>query len=95
MWGNNVFQYDADSAIQVFAGISRALERLAAIALGVYPEIRLLETSDNGNATQRILTLRFMLIASVCVLLLLGTYLAYLLWVQRHLFGGTMAAKAR
>ena len=95
MWGNNVFEYDADSATQVFAGISRALERLAAIALGVYPEIRLLETRGNGNAIRRILTLRFMLIGSVCVLVLLGTYLAYLLWVQRRLFRGTMVARIR
>lgn len=79
LWGNNVFQYDADSRIQLFAGRSRALERLAAIVTGVYPHVRMLEAPGNGDAIQRILTVRFVLMGSLLLLMLLGAYLMYLL----------------
>lgn len=55
-WGNNVFEYDGNPVVSLLSLPSRSLGQLSAIAVGVYPPIRVLETS--GNRSQRAALMR-------------------------------------
>lgn len=83
LWGNNVFQYDEHPVVKMFSGVARPLERLGAMVAGVYPQIRLLKTSDNESAIAKILTLRLVLFGSFFLLFLLVGYLIFLLF-RKH-----------
>lgn len=50
-WGNNVFEYDQASLVQLLGGVHRALEQLGGVMSGVHPGIRILATEQ--NAVQR------------------------------------------
>jgi glycosyltransferase involved in cell wall biosynthesis len=47
-WGNNVMSVDGNLVVRAAGAISRALEGLAAIAVGLQPQVRLLVTPDNA-----------------------------------------------
>jgi hypothetical protein len=47
-WGNNVLEADSEPVVRVFGSVSRSLEQLAAIAVGVHPRIRVLQTPENA-----------------------------------------------
>lgn len=51
VWGTNPFSYDGQPMVRAIAGKARALEQLAAIAVGVHPPIRILP--EPGNAAER------------------------------------------
>lgn len=72
-WGNNVFEYDRNPVVSVLATPSYSLGQLSAIAVGVYPSIRVLEVP--GNAAQRaslkILRIQLIAVAVLVPLLLL------------------------
>ncbi|NHN36708.1 hypothetical protein G8764_05315 [Pseudomaricurvus alcaniphilus] len=80
MWGNNVFSYDSHPVIQRAADIGRPLERLVAILVNQYPQIRLLETETNSAAIAEMRNLRLVLYSSLIVELLLGLCLIRLCW---------------
>lgn len=46
-WGNDVFTYDADPLVRVFAGVSRPLEQFSGLLKGVSPAMQVLVTPDN------------------------------------------------
>ncbi len=57
-WGNDVLAYDANSLIHTAGLISRSLEQMTAILLGVYPRMVLLATAENQLAIDRLLAKR-------------------------------------
>lgn len=80
MWGNNVFSYDTNPWIVQASQMGRAMERLVAMLVGQYPEIRMLETKSNNQAIEEVESLRFMLYAALIVEALLGIFLLRLCW---------------
>ena len=76
-WGNNVYEYDESQLIKSVGRFSRSAELLAAIAVGKYPRILLLETGTNRLAIREITRLRFTLFASLGVFVVLSALLVY------------------
>ncbi len=70
-WGNDVFSYDADPVVQALAPLSRSLEVLGAIASGAQPTIRVLELSGNSDYIARLRAIRYGLVASLVVAMVL------------------------
>jgi len=63
-WGNNVFSYDAHTAVKLFGRISRSAEQMAAIIAGVHPEVHIIETQGNSAAIHTLVQLRLKLLAT-------------------------------
>ncbi|MCD6680921.1 MAG: transglutaminase domain-containing protein [Burkholderiaceae bacterium] len=68
-WGNNVFEYDSQPVVSLLSTPSRSLGQLSAIVLGVYPPIRVLQTSENEEQRAALERLRFHLFVVVALLL--------------------------
>jgi hypothetical protein len=83
-WGNNVFEYDSHPAVRIFGGVSRSLEQLAAIAVGVHPRIRVLQMPENveQRAAMSRLAAHLKLLAIGFPLALLSA--AFCLWRARR-----------
>ena len=62
-WGNNVFEYDQDPVVSALGNTHRALEQLGGVAVGAYPRIHILATSENLPQREAISWLRVRLIA--------------------------------
>ena len=63
LWlGNDVFAYDAHPVLRAAGHVSRSLQQLTAIALGVHPRIMALASSDNAPQLERMARLRRVLI---------------------------------
>ncbi len=82
-WGNNVFSYDREPAVQLLAGRSRALEQLAGTAAGVYPGLMVVSDAASQPARQALERLRWHLwaVALLCSVGLLAW--AYSAWRWR------------
>jgi hypothetical protein len=63
-WGNNVFSYDQTPVVRGFVRVSRSLEQLAAIAVGVHPQIRVLAEERNAQQRSAMHRLRWRLLAT-------------------------------
>lgn len=72
-WGNNVFEYDGNPVVSLFSVPSRSLGQLSAIAVGVYPPIRVLEVPANEaqRASLRALRMHLLVVAGLVPLLML------------------------
>ena len=75
-WGNNVFSFESNVLMQMLEGFPRSIEVMGAIALGVHPSIRLVETETNAEhigalfAARRIFLAYFLVcIVGFCTLL--------------------------
>ncbi|HEX6996404.1 MAG TPA: transglutaminase-like domain-containing protein [Gammaproteobacteria bacterium] len=72
LWfGNNVFTYDNHPVVRALSW-SRALEGLAAIALGVHPEIRIYPTGSNAAMIESLLRLPYYVFGLTILSALLG-----------------------
>ncbi|NRF66524.1 transglutaminase domain-containing protein [Aquincola sp. S2] len=76
-WGNAVLRYDESFAVQTLGRLSRTLEQLGAIALGVHPRIHAVESDTNQGLRQRMASLKGKLLlafagGAALALLLLG-----------------------
>jgi len=82
-WGNDVVSYDASPAVRLLGSLSRPAAQLAAIAIGVHPRMRLLQTADNRDEIAQMRQLRGKLwaFAGTGTLLLLTSVLW---WRGRH-----------
>ncbi|MCA3240846.1 MAG: glycosyltransferase [Rubrivivax sp.] len=88
-WGRNPFTFDAAPVVRLFAGTSRILEGVGAIASGVQPGIRIL--AEPGNVAQREAMARLKLRLHAAMLLgVLGLLL--LVWPRRS--GAAMAVSS-
>lgn len=63
-WGDSVFTYDAHPAVRAAGRVSRVLEQLVAITVGVHPRIKVLTTTENVTQLERMERLRWSLLAS-------------------------------
>ena len=77
-WGNNIYSYEDHPVVKLAAPVSRHLEQLAAIAVGVHPKIRIIGTKENANMVKDLFNLKMMLIAILASAIVLG----YLLVMQ-------------
>lgn len=62
-WGNNVFEYDGNRVVSLFSVPSRALGQLSAIAIGVHPPIRVLQTPENERQRDALENLKLHVLA--------------------------------
>lgn len=63
-WGNNVFSYDRAIMVRHLGRVSRSLEQLDAIAMGVYPKFNLLRSESNRAQVDAMWRLRTQLIVA-------------------------------
>ncbi|WP_210394991.1 transglutaminase-like domain-containing protein [Motiliproteus sediminis] len=84
-WGNDSLSYDAHPLIKLVVPISRSLEQLAAITLGLHPTIRPIETASNTAQRQTMNTLKNGLLAALAAEVILGLLLIALLVRHRQL----------
>ena len=76
-WGNAVFTYDRHPLVRAAGSVSRPLEQLAAIAVGVHPGIRAVRTEHNARQIGEMLELRSrLMLAAIAFAALLATLVA-------------------
>ncbi|HQC94966.1 MAG TPA: transglutaminase domain-containing protein [Aquabacterium sp.] len=63
-WGNAAYTYDASPATRLLGGVSRALEQLAAIGLGVHPRIQAIPSETNAQMREAMVRLKGQLVAT-------------------------------
>jgi hypothetical protein len=83
-FGNNVFSYDEHPLVRLVAPLSRAAEELAAIALRIRPEIRLLQTGTNGDDIESLFRRRQVFFSLLFLCFVLGTFLGFQLRTLRR-----------
>lgn len=84
-WGNSVFTYDSHPAVKTAGRVSRSLEQLAAIAVGVHPRIKVLATTENVRQLERMERLRWtLLVSGVLLTVLLVVFLGQLILLLQH-----------
>ncbi len=71
-WGNNIYSYEDHPIVKLTAPVSRHLEQLAAIAVGIHPKIRIIETRENEEMVADLLDLKTTLIAVLVAIIILG-----------------------
>lgn len=79
-WGNNVFEYDGNRIVSLLSVPSRSLGQLSAIAVGVHPPIRVLQTPGNEQQRAALEELRIHLL----VVTVLFPLLLLLAWFSAH-----------
>ena len=84
--GNSVLTYDSNTLVNVLGNVSRSLEQMAAIMLGIHPAIHILKTDTNSEELEDLRNKRLFfwgitgLIAILfCILLLLFIFRAHFL----------------
>lgn len=86
LWeGNNVFSYDNNSIVKLLTPVSRALEQLAAIVLGVHPGILILKTEHNHGEIENLISLRHKIVFALITELFLFFWFIVILiqWRKR------------
>lgn len=63
-WGNNVFEYDQNTLIQVAGSFSRSLEQIAAILTGAHPEIRIPISARNSDLIRKLAWTKLSILSS-------------------------------
>jgi len=79
-WGNNIFSYESHPIVKLTGKISRSLEQLSAIAIGVHPTIKIIKTKDNKLMVEDLLSLKKILYFIAISAILLGMLLIYQIW---------------
>lgn len=77
-WGNNVFEYDGAPPIQLASRVSRSVEQLVAVGIGLHPHIRIVRSESNVLQRAQLERLRWRLYAVMG--LGLGVLLCGLVW---------------
>jgi len=75
-WGNNVFTYDANPWVAAAAQVSRVLEIVTAILVGVQPHIVPVPTETNPSAIRGLALARVLVLALLCAIGALGLLVA-------------------
>lgn len=76
-YGNNVFSYDNHPIVKFFGFVSRPLEQLAAIAIGIHPRIRIIESDSNIGLIRELHNTRRLFLSGAVTLVLLGLILGW------------------
>lgn len=75
LWfGNDVFSYDDHPAVRLVGPLSRSLEQLAAIIVGIHPKIRILRTETNQAEISALLRLKYLVLSAAVVAVLLSLF---------------------
>lgn len=95
LWGSNVVAEDEQPVVVLAGRISRHLEQLAAIAVGVYPKLMVIEAPESVGSQQALSRLgtRLRLAAFIAVLLTLAA--AVLVWRLRSTTTGNVHDNGR
>ena len=68
LWfGNDVFSYDEQPLLRALGHVSRSLQQGAALLMGAYPTIRVIESDANAPQVHRLARLRAVLLAAAVV----------------------------
>lgn len=87
VFGNDVFTYDQRPIVVALGSLSPPLAQLAAIALGIYPELVVVPSETNVQIARDLALKRAVLVGSASALLVLGLALA--IQVAIHLRAGS------
>ncbi len=79
-WGNNIFSYEHNPIVKLTGKISRSLEQLTAIAIGIHPRIKIIKTKKNEKMIEDLLSLKVELITIAFAGCLLGILLVFQIW---------------
>ena len=79
-WGNNVFTYENNPIVKICAPVSRHLEQLVAIIVGIHPGIRIMQTEGNSHLIKKIMLLKKRLLFSLVAEVLLLVFLLAQVW---------------
>lgn len=63
-WGNNVNSYESHPLIRLATPISRHLEQITAVAIGIHPKIKIIETKSNKVLIAQLFDLKIKLISA-------------------------------
>lgn len=74
-WGNNVFAQDTSPLLRFAGDVSRSAEVLISIVTGIHPRIRPVPTGTNADEIAALGTLRFVLLASLGIVVALSALL--------------------
>ena len=80
-----MFSYDNHPVVKLFSSVSRALEQLAAIAIGIHPRIRIIESDANIGLIRELHSTRRIFLSGAVTLVLLGLILGW----QVHNYRGS------
>ncbi len=83
-WGNNVITVDQDPWVRLAGRLSRHLEQLAAILVGVQPALRVVETPESAAKINALLRLRSNLILATILGLMLAVAAVFLFFAWRY-----------
>ena len=73
LWfGNHVFTYDAHPIVRLFGPVSRAMEQLAAILVGLHPDIKIFATASNQSDITALKYFRYRVLAFFAATLAFG-----------------------
>lgn len=90
VWGTNIFAQESHPWVRAAARVSRSAERLAAIALGLYPEIRLYPDPASAEPIRALLRTRQLLLAALAAeAILAAAWIALLVVTMRRKMSGS------
>ena len=72
MNGVNVYTIDTNALTSAMGSLSRSLEQASAILLGLQPSAKIIVTSDNKAAVESLMRLKWLLVAAVFAVVVLG-----------------------
>ncbi len=79
-WGNNIFSYENHPVVEFTGKISRSLEQLSAIAIGIHPTIKIIKTKENKVMVEDLLSLKKILYFIAISAGFLSVLLIYQIW---------------
>jgi hypothetical protein len=84
VWGNNVFSYDNALMVRNLGRVSRSLEQLEAISIGIYPHVSLMVNDANRDKANALWRLRMHLLIVVWLgsLATLTLLISLVAWVK-------------
>ena len=84
IWGNNVFSYDLALRARNLGHFSRSMEQLEAIAIGVYPHVRLMVDEGNRGQAEALWRVRMhlLLVGWLGLVSMLGALLCLIMWMR-------------
>jgi hypothetical protein len=82
---NDVFTYDQHPVVKALSPISRKVEQVAAIALGIFPKIQVIPTEGNWRAIKSLHEKRNRYLGAMVLLVLLGLCLWAEISIYRRL----------
>ncbi len=79
-WGNNIFSYENHPVVELTGIISRSLEQLSAIAVGIHPTIKIIKTKENEIMVEDLMDLKTTLYFIAFSAFFLGMLLIFQIW---------------